>query len=97
MTKVYIAGPITGVEDYENNFNKAAAAIRWAGAEPLNPISEGLVEDWAYKDYIDRGLKMLMEADAVLLLDGWRNSPGAKLESYYAKICGIPRITEVDL
>ena len=91
MTKVYIAGPITGRDDYEEKFFDAEARLKEIGLEPMNPIREGLVEGWNYKDYIDRGLRMLMECDAVLLLEGWENSVGAKLEERYAYICGLER------
>lgn len=95
MTKVYIAGPITGVEGYEDNFNKAAERIRRIGCKPVNPIKDGLVDGWEYKDYIDRGLRLLMESDVVFLLPGWTHSPGAMLEENYARTVGIPVVEEV--
>lgn len=95
MTKVYIAGPITGTDDYEIRFNQAAEKIKRLGMEPLNPISPGLVEGADYKYYIDRGLTMLMGADVVLLLPGWTRSNGARLEEQYARICGVPVVEEV--
>lgn len=95
MTKVYIAGPITGTDDYEVRFNRAAEKIERLGMEPLNPIGPGLVEGADYKYYIDRGLKMLMECDVVFLLPGWTRSNGARLEEQYARICGVPVVEEV--
>lgn len=94
MTKVYIAGPITGVEGYERRFNEAAERIKRLGLEPVNPIGPGLIDGADYKYYIDRGLKMLMESDVVLLLPGWTKSKGARLEEMYARICGLPVIEE---
>jgi hypothetical protein len=90
MTKVYIAGPVTGTDDYKIRFSEAEAQIRELGLEPVNPVAPGLVEGASYKYYIDRGLKMLMESDVVLMLPGWTQSDGARLEEMYARICGIP-------
>ena len=90
MAKVYIAGPITGVEGYKDNFIKAAELLRSRGMEPVDPTDPGTVEGAPYKFYIDRGLKKLIECDAVLMLPGWEDSKGAFLECYYAQITEIP-------
>jgi hypothetical protein len=87
--RIYIAGPITGVDGHEESFNKAAADLGALGFEAVNPIAPGLVEGADYKYYIDRGLRMLMECDAIYMLPGWRKSKGATLESFYAMICGL--------
>lgn len=85
--KVYIAGPITGDPDYREKFSNAADDIRWLGLEPVNPAEapEGLT----YKEYIDRGLKLLMECDMICMLPGSGDSPGASLESHYARLAGL--------
>lgn len=88
--KIYIAGPITGTNDYEERFNSAEARLKAAGFEPVNPIGPGLVPGADYKYYIDRGLRSLMECDAIALLDNADKSPGAVLEIQYCKTCGLP-------
>ena len=94
--RVYIAGPITGVDGYEESFNKAAADLEALGFEAVNPIAPGPVEGADYKYYIDRGLRMLMECDAIYMLRGWRKSKGATLESFYAMICGLEYYEQED-
>ena len=94
--RIYIAGPITGVDSYEESFNKAAADLEALGFEAVNPIAPGLVEGADYKYYIDRGLRMLMECDAIYMLPGWRKSKGATLESFYAMICGLEYYEQED-
>jgi len=89
MTKVYIAGPVTGRTDYEERFNEAEASLVALGYEVLNPIAGGLVDGWEYRDYINRGLRLLMEADEIYMLPDWESSPGARLERMYAEICGV--------
>ena len=92
---VYIAGPVTGAPRYEKNFNEAAAMLKEKGYEVRNPIEPGLVEGADYRYYINRGLKMLMECDAIYILHGWEDSAGAMLERDYAIICGLDIFYEV--
>ena len=87
--KIYIAGPVTGVEGYEGTFAKAADDLRAKGYEPVNPVAPGLVEGWTYRDYINRGFQMLMECDGMLLLPGYMDSKGAALELHYALAVGM--------
>ena len=88
--KIYIAGPITGTDDYEERFNKAEARLKEAGFEPVNPIGPGLLEGAYYKYYIDRGLRLLMDCDAIIVMDNFETSKGTLLEVQYCKTCGIP-------
>ena len=88
--KVYIAGPITGTDDYEERFNSAEARLKEAGFEPVNPIGPGLVPGADYKYYIDRGLLLLMECDAIVLIGNSKKSKGTALEVKYAETCGLP-------
>lgn len=75
---VYIAGPISGVEDYKRSFNKAANDLQVAGYIPLNPAT--LPEGMTKAQYMRIDLAMLDSADAVLFLPGWTDSPGAGIE-----------------
>ena len=87
--KIYIAGPVTGVEGYEETFAKAADALRAKGYEPVNPVAPGIVEGYSYRDYINRGFQMLMDCDGMLLLPGYMDSKGAALELHYALAVGM--------
>ena len=87
-TKMYIAGPISNDPDYKQKFEKAAVWSAENGYHPVNPADapEGLT----YKEYIDRGLRYLMECDCICMLPGSENSPGAQLERHYAELVGLP-------
>ena len=87
--KIYIAGPVTGVDGYEETFAKAADDLRAREYEPVNPVAPGLVEGWTYRDYINRGFQMLMDCDGMLLLPGYMDSKGAALELHYALAVGM--------
>ena len=86
MSKVYIAGPITGHDDYIVKFNSAEGRIRTRGHEPVNPARN---EANDYKGYIDKGLEQLKECDAIYMLRGWELSKGALLERSYAQTVGL--------
>lgn len=86
---IYIAGPITGVDGYEETFNNAEKELEDLGFIVCNPIKPGLVDGADYKYYIDRGLKMLMECDGIYLLKGFNKSKGALLEWHYAFVNGL--------
>lgn len=89
MSKVYIAGKITGTEDYIERFSKAEAYLNDNGYQGrvVNPakINAGLPpESTSYQDYIHIGLSMLRTCDTIYMLKGWEESRGASLELQYA-------------
>lgn len=88
--RIYISGPITGTEDFMEQFEDAAAIIAERGHEYINPAR--LVEvmpgaDWATYMLIDR--ELLKEADAITMLPGWEQSRGARTEWAFAIINGL--------
>lgn len=79
MSVIYIAGPMSGLENFNrNNFNMVAAMLKSIGHTVLNPalLPDGLT----YEHYMDIGLAMLRGADTIYLLEGWEHSEGAKRE-----------------
>lgn len=79
MAKVYIAGPMTGLPDFNRPaFFAAAAELSANGDTPLNPaiLPNGL----SRADYMAICIAMLQRADSILLLKGWRKSAGACAE-----------------
>lgn len=77
--RVYIAGPMTGVPEYNfPNFNYAAAAWRAAGWEVINP-AEGFEGDVTlpYKTYVEYDIKNMRTCDAIAMLEGW-DGPNAR-------------------
>ena len=89
--KVYIAGAITNDPNYRAHFTSAEFDILAQGHTPVNPAKN--VEN-SYRDYINTGLKQLMECDAIYMLHGSITSTGAMLEYHYAKAVGIPIYVE---
>ena len=98
---VYIAGGITGVENYKARF---AAAKEWLLAEKeTQEVARGLLkvspyptadvvlnpaelpEGWPNGLYMDVCLAMIRAADLVAFLPGWEQSRGASLEMQYCR------------
>lgn len=86
--KVYISGPITGVEKYWEPFEKAEDELTAAGFTVLTPTRLPLGLDNAAYMRID--LAMIDAADAVLFLPGWSRSRGAKVEHSYCQYINKP-------
>lgn len=76
---VYIAGKITGDDEYKSKFARAEQMLRESGHIPVNPAwlpSQG----FTYDAYMRMSRAMLDECDALFLLSDWAESPGAVSE-----------------
>ncbi|WP_063042293.1 MULTISPECIES: DUF4406 domain-containing protein [Nocardia] len=94
MSKVYLAGPMSGYPEWNfPAFHAAAAELRDLGLNVVNPAElddPGHVpgsEDWSW--YLRRDLKKLLDCDSIVLLPGWDESRGAKLEYRVAYELGM--------
>lgn len=90
---IYISGKITGTEDYEERFSKAEMELRLRGFIVLNPVKSGKwlerylapeVPTWV--QYMKQAITSMMKADCIYMLKGYRESKGARLELFLAKI-----------
>ena len=80
--KVYIAGKITGLENYQQKFRAAQDRLEARGYSVMNPAVLPLGFD--YEDYMRICFAMIDVCDAVYMLDNWEDSPGAIREHLYA-------------
>lgn len=79
--KIYISGPMTGYPDFNRKaFMEAEKHLLESGAEVLNPARVELPMDASWVDYMKQDITMLMEADAIYMLEGWERSKGARIE-----------------
>lgn len=91
--KVYIAGPMTGLPQFNRPaFHQAAMNLSFEHHVPLNPaiLPDGLSE----ADYMAVGITMLQRADAIFLLTGWQFSAGARAEHALALKLGLEVIEQ---
>lgn len=96
--KLYIAGPMTGIKDWNfHAFNVMAKILREMGHEVINPAEDELGNpldpSTDHLPHISRYLRFdyaaLLRVDAVVVLDGWIYSKHANIEVAIAKSIGL--------
>ena len=107
MTRIYLAGPMTGIEDLNfPAFHRAAASLRASGYDVVNPaeINGGADELVAAKAMTDaeaaahwvkcmrNDITQLVTCEGIALLPGWERSRGARLEHHVANELGLRKI-----
>lgn len=92
---VYLSGKMSGLEGYGyTNFTKRAARLRELGYDVLNPAeTAGGVTHLPRETFISIDIGYVMAADAVVVMDNWQQSKGAKLEMILAHNVGKPVYT----
>jgi nucleoside 2-deoxyribosyltransferase len=91
IKKVYISGPITGLPALNKPaFDAAADTLRAQGLQAVNPHDNGVPPAEAWDKHMRADIKLLMDCDAVVLLQGWENSRGARIEMRLADSLGMP-------
>lgn len=102
MKKIYISGPISGLEhsEYLARFAKAESLLADNGYRVVNPC-KFLVCRWqwlyrlvGYNVALCYDLWQLSRCDYIYLLPGWKDSKGATIESFFAWHIGVYRLTE---
>jgi hypothetical protein len=84
--RVYISGPIEGVENYIKYFGWAAERVKKMGFDPVdpaacfNPVKDVLSRD----EMMSLCFNLLEKCDYIYMLAGWQTSKGAKEELKYA-------------
>lgn len=97
MTVAYIAGPMTGLPEFNYPaFHEAAARIRaehpdWDVLNPAENFTGRL--DLPWQTYLRTGVRQVAQADVIYLLPGWWKSNGARLELHVALALGLEVIT----
>lgn len=90
--RVYIAGPMTGLPDFNYPaFHAAEAYVRanteWQVENPARHF--GGRQDLPYEQYMREAVRSLTYCDAIMLLSGWEASPGARFELTVARKLGL--------
>ena len=89
--KLYIAGPMTGLPEYNfPAFHSVAANLRGKGHEVVNPAELQAPDDTTWPNYMRGALRAMLTCEAVVLLPGWVRSNGARLERMVADRLLIP-------
>lgn len=96
--RYYLSGPMTGLPNFNYAaFNIAAKILRHRNFDLINPAEnfDGR-DDLPREDYMRQDIKHLLECDAIILINGWEKSRGAKLELEVARQLGLEIYTLSD-
>lgn len=96
--KVYVSGKITGTRDYKLRFANRARHLKEMGYDPVNPVPiieyhqklEGRF--FSHDECMKILIPYLDECDAINMLPGWEDSPGAREEYVFAMTHGKTQI-----
>jgi hypothetical protein len=82
--KAYIAGKITGLDNYKDLFNEAERKLVNNGHSVMNPSV--LKDGFEWDEYMHVCYAMIDVCDTVVFLPNWTDSKGATKEHEYAKL-----------
>lgn len=91
--KVYLAGPMTGLPDYNYPaFFQAAELLSERGLLVENPAEHAQRNPQpSWEAYMRQAIKILMACDEIYLLPGWKRSKGALIEWDLALMLNMPQ------
>lgn len=83
---LYLSGPITGVDNYQEIFRTARGRLAAMGYKVINPAEMiGVLHEGAsYEDFLDIDLALLAKADVLVQPPDWEGSRGANRELGFA-------------
>ncbi|MFZ4286603.1 DUF4406 domain-containing protein [Variovorax sp. HJSM1_2] len=85
--KIYLAGPMSHLPDYNYPaFHAAAAQLRAHGHTVENPAENPEPECKTYEGYLRMSLAQVLRCDTVAVLPGWELSKGSKEELHVAHL-----------
>jgi len=97
--KIYIAGRMTGVKDYnKDQFNKIEKELKKQGYRVVNPIKLSYklakklgesIDNIERKYYIKNDIKELLKCDGIYMMKDWMFSEGATMEYMIARNIGL--------
>jgi len=89
--KVYLAGPMTGLPDFNfPEFARYAAALRNLGYGVVSPAEMDGGDVFQEKHfYMRRDLRALLDCDGIVMIPGWQRSRGALIELLVANAAGL--------
>lgn len=90
MKRIYVAGPMSNLPDFNYPaFHAEAARLRALGFEVFNPAENPVPPCGSWGGYMRMAIAQLVQCEAIRLLPGWENSSGARLEEHIAMRLGM--------
>ena len=106
--RIYISGPITGVDDYMERFDKAEHHVlenaryvddwQYYDIITVNParILAEAATAFSYDQLMELCITMVNNCDANYMMDGWENSKGARKELERAEMLALEVLYETE-
>lgn len=97
--RCYLSGPMTGIPEFNYpEFHRVATWLRHHGWEVVSPAEQdahsGLDPEKAeWADFLRWDIRVLLDCDTIVLMDGWHRSRGARLEHHIAVEIGMQALT----
>lgn len=82
-TKLYLAGPITGVSNAKAKFELAKNNLERYGFIVVTPFENGLSDKATYEQHMAADFKLIDKCDSIALMPGWSGSVGCMMELQY--------------
>ncbi len=92
---IYISGPMRGVDNYREKFERAKRIIEKGGHKAINPAGLDLC-GLTREQILDTDLILLNLCDTIYMLKGWEESCRANREYGYALAKGLDIMFERD-
>lgn len=90
MTRIYIAGAMSGLPDLNfPAFHAAAARLRAEGMTVINPAEINADPTAGWLECMRQDIAQLVTCDTIYMLPGWSKSRGATLEHHIASSLGF--------
>lgn len=95
---IYISGPVSGVKNYQKAFHKAEDILEGNGHVAISPIAVKALQSsvYSWSDAMKICITLMEKCDAVMFLDGWEFSVGARIEHAWAQRIGLPVYEGID-
>lgn len=92
--KIYIAGPMTGIPDFNYPaFHQVANTLRSAGYDVINPAENPKPACGSWQGYMRISVAQVASVDCLVMLPGWQQSRGARIEHTLAVDLGLKIFT----
>ena len=82
-TKLYLAGPITGVSNAKAKFELAKNNLERYGFIVVTPFENDLSDKATYEQHMAADFKLIDKCDSIALMPGWSGSVGCMMELQY--------------
>jgi hypothetical protein len=94
MKTVYVAGPMTGLPEFNfPAFHAAAGQLRARGLAVENPAENPAPSCGSWLAYMRMAVQQVSKVDGLILLPGWEKSRGARVEFNLAVGLGLSVMT----